>query len=275
MHKKSIYIKEPTYLLHAIDFGGKGELLFAFHGFGLNALLFEELASDLENKYRIVSVDLFFHGKSFWNENDASSPISIEQWRIIFNRLLEQLEATTFSLLGFSMGNRFVVSLLHLFGSRIQSLYLCAPDGIIPRFAFKAATGSVLNRFVFKWMVFRTANILTLINLLTKLSLISNKLSIFVSQQMYTKRQRRRVYMSWVMFRKLNCSVEELNQIVRKHSIDANLILATRDRILTIPYFKKLIQSDDIKTHYVEASHAGLIAQLCQNKELLKKLFLK
>jgi pimeloyl-ACP methyl ester carboxylesterase len=275
MHKKSIYIKEQQYQLHAIDFGGQGECLIAFHGFGLNAMLFEPLAEVLFARYRVVSVDLFFHGQSYWNDNDVQQPITPEVWQSIVQKLLNQLEVQQFSLLGYSMGSRMAVALLEYYAPNIKSVFLCAPDGIIPRMAFQLSTQYRFNRWLFKWLVFRTANILTLINVLTKLHLLSNKVSIFVSQQMYTKRQRRRVYMSWVMFRKLNTSVEKLDIIFTQHPINIHLVLANRDRILPVSYFKPLITLNGVTTHYLDASHAGLINQLTQNKELLKKLFLK
>jgi hypothetical protein len=81
--------------------------------------------------------------------------------------------------------------------------------------------------------------------------------------------------MSWVMFRKLNTSVEKLDIIFTQHPINIHLVLANRDRILPVSYFKPLITLNGVTTHYLDASHAGLINQLTQNKELLKKLFLK
>ncbi|MEZ5040015.1 MAG: alpha/beta fold hydrolase [Saprospiraceae bacterium] len=106
---------------------GKGKrLLIAFHGFSNQGKLFEPLANALGNEFRLVAIDLPFHGQTEWRSNSYNKA-DVKAW---IEAILQREACTTFEWMGFSLGARIILSLCREMGNALQGIHLIAPDGL-------------------------------------------------------------------------------------------------------------------------------------------------
>ncbi len=117
--------------------GGPG-ILLAFHGFGQSQHYFSSLATSLEKNYTVYSFDLFYHGRSHWP--DSEQPLSKEFWKEMITAFLQEQQIDRFSLVGFSLGGKFVLATLEALPERTDEILFIAPDGIRTSFWYSLAT---------------------------------------------------------------------------------------------------------------------------------------
>src|SRR5690606_39104218 len=125
-------------LLHYVKAGNGKHPLLVFHGFGQDHTLYVPLLRSLSAKYTLYIVDLFFHGKSEWNEGER--PLEKSAWAGIMKVLLQEQNISRFSILAYSLGGKFALAMLEEFPDRIEKLFLVAPDGIKTSFWYSMAT---------------------------------------------------------------------------------------------------------------------------------------
>src|SRR5687767_6941373 len=101
---------------------GSKKLLF-FHGFGQDHTAFVSLAEALGNEYTCYVFDLFFHGSSVWHGVDEN-PLEKHEWKKIIEDILQSNDISEFSLLGYSLGAKFVFATLESFPEKIKQIIL-------------------------------------------------------------------------------------------------------------------------------------------------------
>src|SRR5690606_33757940 len=112
------FIHHRRNLLHYVKVGNGKHPLLVFHGFGQDHTMYVPLLKSLSSTYTLYIVDLFFHGKSEWNEGER--PIEKKDWNAIVEVLLHEQRLDDFSLLGYSLGGKFALSILEAIGNRIR-----------------------------------------------------------------------------------------------------------------------------------------------------------
>ena len=183
--------------------GHGNQALLAFHGFGQDHTAFDPIVGELESRFTIYSFDLFFHGGSEWHGKYA---IGKQDWVSILNQFLSQESISKFSLLGFSMGAKFALATLEAFEDAIESIYLISPDGIKRNIWYTLAT-RFPGRWFFQSLIKRPKRFQGILSLAEQFKLVDSSVIQFVRTQMESELQRRRVYNSWVMFRKLHFKI--------------------------------------------------------------------
>src|SRR5258705_7646608 len=131
---------------------GKGDkLVICLHGYGEDGSSFSFLENLAGEKFTFLAIDLPFHGKTIWNENDFTTNDLIT----IIKLLLEQSNLTgqtsNLQLLGFSLGGRIALSLYQAMPSEIDRFVLLAPDGLKINFWYWLATQTFLGRSFFSF----------------------------------------------------------------------------------------------------------------------------
>ncbi|NJN41120.1 MAG: alpha/beta hydrolase [Flammeovirgaceae bacterium] len=94
--------------LHYVKAGHGPKTILVFHGFGQNHQTFEKLVGFVPADYTIYSFDIFFHGESKWNKGEQL--LKKEFWNNLWVEFLAQTQIEKYSLIGFSMGGKFVLA---------------------------------------------------------------------------------------------------------------------------------------------------------------------
>lgn len=255
---KENFIHYRDNLLHYVKAGNGKEPLLVFHGFGQDHTLYVPLLKSLSPRYTLYIVDLFFHGKSVWNEGER--PLEKKDWNNIISTLLTDQQISTFSLLAYSLGGKFALATLEAFPSRIKSLYLIAPDGIKTSFWYSMATYPKMLRSLFKSMIFRHERFLWIANKLNESKLVDKGLIRFADYQMNTEEKRKRVYYSWVVFRRLIFDLKEIARLIDTHNIRLTLIAGKYDKVIKAENMNLLLRHvPNHRFEVLETGHTGLV----------------
>jgi pimeloyl-ACP methyl ester carboxylesterase len=244
--------------LHYSVTGRGNHTVLAFHGFGQNHKVFDELGLINTDAITLYSFDLFFHGQSVWEYEDQ--PIEKQFWIDCIESFITENNINRFSMIGFSIGCRFVVTLIEKFNSRINRVYLLAPDGIPGNFWYSMATSTVLMRWVFKSLVRYPKPLFLAMQISESLRLVNSRLIRFAKSQMDTEDKRYRVFNSWVTFRKLSVSKKDLEEILQQHPIKIIFIVGDQDQVIQFFTFSKSKQNQkNPEIHTLRSGHSQLI----------------
>ncbi len=256
-------IRHESGTLHYHVYAGGPKILIAFHGFGQSNGDFEPLITPLLKEYTIYSVDLFFHGKSHWIKRDI--PLSKEVWHEIIQKLLTKHRIQEFSLMGFSLGGKFVFATLEKYAQHVDKLILLAPDGINTNLWYNLATYPVVFRKYFQSMIVKPHRFYNILNTFRKMRLADKGITKFAASQMNTSQKRYRVYYSWVVFKDLSFDLDYLAMLANEFKVYTHLWLGKYDKIITAqalePFTQKLKYK---KTEMLGCGHNDLISMTAQ-----------
>ena len=268
MKKSSHFVSINDNSLHYEKIGSGDRTMLAFHGFGQDASAFDCFEKTLGERYTIYAFDLFFHGESTWQNKKAA--ITKENMRVFFQAFLLENQIKDFSIMAFSLGARFLFTLLELCSTRVDSIILVAPDGVTQNFWYRLATGSSLMRNVFHGLVHNPAIFFKLIEFLRSIRAINLGLYLIAKNQMISLEKREKVYFSWVLFRKLSFDVKSLVNLINKNRIHTSIFLGASDVIIKRNKVKPLIAHlTEPNLTILESGHFRLLEAV--NNHLAKK----
>ncbi len=238
---------------------GKGrKVLLVFHGIGQDHTFFKGFAEALGKEYTLFVFNLFFHGESYWHKKE--NPLAKTYWKKIMDQFFQKEKIGRFSMAGFSMGGKFVWATMECFPTRVAKLMMMAPDGIDTQIWYDMATYPGLLRKYFRSMVVRPKRFMKLVKSMRTLGIVDKSVEKFTVRQMDSRRKRRQVYFSWIVFRALKFDVEALAEIIRKHNIQLVLYIGKYDRIITKKSVSKLLKYlPDYELHMMESGHHDLV----------------
>lgn len=244
--------------LHFVRAGTGKKVLLFFHGFGQDHTVYLPVIQHLTPDYRLYIFDLYFHGQSSWNRNEQ--PLRKEHWKEIMETFLANEQIQRFSLVGYSLGGKFALATVEAFAHQIDSVFLIAADGIETSFWYSMATyPSILRRF-FRGMIGNYNRFSALARWLHRYNLVDKGLIRFADFQMSTEEKRKRVYYSWVVFRKLSFSMRLIGRILRENNIRTIVIVGKYDKVIEPENMQVLLQYvPKAEFHVLEAGHSGLI----------------
>lgn len=211
--------------------GTGANALLVFHGFGQNHEAFEAMAGALGDAYTVYAFDLYFHGKSKWGYDEQ--PLEKSFLKEVIGKFLSQNNLDRFAIAGFSLGARFAMAITEEFPSKVDHLFLLAPDGIRSSFWFTMSTYPVALRKVFKSMIRHPGRFKVIVNTLHELRMMNKGLLKFAEHQMNTVEKRRKVYFSWVVFRHLKFNRKKLVQLLNANNIPVTIVIGQQDRVIT------------------------------------------
>ena len=109
-------------------FGNGSEVVFCFHGYGLDGSSFGILESAIGRTHTLICIDFPFHGATLWKDDIVFTQTDL----INIIRILHPLPSNKFSVIGYSMGGRIALNLIQINADAIWSLfhYLASPSGI-------------------------------------------------------------------------------------------------------------------------------------------------
>jgi pimeloyl-ACP methyl ester carboxylesterase len=215
-----------------------------FHGFGQIAEDFRQLGKQHPN-YKVIAINLFFHGNSFLNPIIKLQPCD---WKLYMDKLIKEEAINRFSIMGYSMGGRFALITLSLYGSQTDKLYLIAPDGLVEGNWYRFATRSRSQRKLFRLVLNSYPTFLAISKFLSKIGLINKGLLKFAQVHLQNKDERTRVYNTWTCFRLLNLSPNKLHTILKTYKIPTEIILGNYDRIIPLKRIESKVNDNSCFT---------------------------
>lgn len=224
------YILKNKSKLYYRVIGHGSRALLAFHGYGQSSAYYEPMEKALGNDYTIYAFDLFFHGRSQLNKRDM--PLQKDFLKELIEHFLRKQQLENFSLMGFSMGGKFALTLVECMPERIEELFLIAPDGIKTSFWYNIATYPGWLQQLFKRTVVKPELFFGLLRMLDKYNMVHKSMLRFASYQMDSTSKRLRVYRSWVGFRDLNFDIRKIVQLLNRHQVAVTMFLGEYDQII-------------------------------------------
>ncbi|WP_187261033.1 alpha/beta fold hydrolase [Pontibacter beigongshangensis] len=249
--------------LHYRVLGRGSKAMLAFHGYGQTSAYFLPMEQALGEEYTIYAFDLFFHGKSSLQKN--KTPLSKVHLTDMISQLLEQENIQRFSLMGYSMGGKFALSLVEQMPARVKELHLIAPDGIQTSFWYNMATYPGWMQQLFKRTVLKPAPFFRFLGFMHRLKLVSKGLLRFARYQMDTRQRRLRVYRSWIGFKHLRFDIRKIIDTLNERQVPVTLYLGQFDRIIAPKRFETFVQAlDQGKLEMLPTGHTHLLQEVAK-----------
>ncbi len=250
--------------VHVTRYGRGADLLIVFHGFSESGELYRNLGVLLEEKYTVLIPDMPYHGRTRWKEG-LLSPGRLKE---LVKLILEKEEKDRCSVLGYSMGGRAAICLARYNPEVIDHLLLLAPEGLRKNHWFRFATGTLVGRALFKWVTFRPAFLLFLLNTGRFLGLVSEKMALFIKDQMDMPEKRLRVYQLWMCFRKLRINRRRFYAVLKANRLPVWICLGKYDRLIPSRIADKIKPLSLISVIIVESGH-----QLLLDNQVLENIY--
>ena len=237
------FIQRENSKLHYQVFGRGEHIVFAFHGYGQESSHINTLADALKPECTLYAFDLFFHGKSKLPK--SKWPLQKVFLCTLIKQLLEEQNITRFSVMGFSMGGKFALTLIEGFPDQIDRVLLVAPDGIKTNFWYSMATYPGWLQGLFKRTVLRPVPFFKFVNLLDRYNVVDKGLLRFANWHMESTPKRLRIYKSWMGFSQLTFDIRKIVQLLNQNGTQVYLFLGEYDKVIpqhSLQVFIKALQ---------------------------------
>jgi len=238
--------------------------MLTFHGFGRSGADFAVLEDALGSRYTLYAFDLHFHGKSPGYPERAEQPFTPEELAIYFSAFADQIGATKVTLLGYSLGGRIALSLLEQMPTRIERVFLAAPDGLITRPWYRALATSSAGRGLYKRFVERPRGVHALFKGLRSVRLLNERMHRFLMGQTDSKAKRILLRDVWLSYRLIEPGLERVAAHVMAYAIPVHLFFGMYDRVIKPPSGENLRKYAPglITQHVLPFGHVLLTSEL-------------
>jgi pimeloyl-ACP methyl ester carboxylesterase len=216
-------------------FGTGPEIALCFHGYGEEAIVHHFLEKYAGNQYTFYSIDLLFHGKTEWNEGlffTHKDQLQIIEGILEENNLKHETLNFKFTLLGFSLGGRMILSLYELMPDKIKRVVLLAPDGLKVNFWYWLSTQTWIGNRLFAFTMKHPGWFLGFLKILNKLRLVNASIFKFVNYYIGDKEVRRLLYARWTTLRKFKPRLKKIKPLIRENNTVVHLLYGMHDRII-------------------------------------------
>jgi pimeloyl-ACP methyl ester carboxylesterase len=227
----SNFLQYKNSRIHYLQFGEGDKLLFAFHGFSESGESFLPLSDSLGKLYRVVAIDIPYHGKTEWLEQSWFNKYDLTE---IIRLLRIQNNVDRFSVLGFSMGGKCALFTVKSFGDKIDALFLLASDGIKTNKLYNVAVYPKWGRQLFKTTINHPGWFFFFIKAAHRMKLITPWLYKFTYNHMNTEQKRKRLYNTWISMSQLNPDIKMVQDIINQYNIKTYLFFGLKDEVIPV-----------------------------------------
>ena len=230
------------------------ETLFLFHGFGQSSGVFQPYMVSFSPYYNIIIVDLFFHGQSIVDPN-TKDHISIADWNRLFQTIVEKHSVQSFSCVAYSIGARFVNTLLQKYASQIKRIVFIAPDGFGNTLWFQIATATIFSRYLFKYVMKHPYSILLIMKALSFFNLYNPQTMRFIERNLEFSNHREKIYNTWTYFRTLKIAQKDFVQIIKQFNISFMCVCGSQDEMVAQDALKEICAVTSSEFIIIDLSH--------------------
>jgi pimeloyl-ACP methyl ester carboxylesterase len=254
---------------------GNGETaLVCLHGYGESSDSFHFLEQYLPAHYRLIAIDLPFHGQTQWKEGLNCTPQDLQA---IIQSICTALHLSQakIAFAGFSMGGRVALSLLQTMPAQTDRLLLLAPDGLVVNFWYRLAAQTSIGNRLFRFTMRHPTWFFWLLKTGKRLGLINPSIYKFTSYYIHDPVVREQLYQRWTCMRHFKPHLPAIKQLVRQQRIAVALLYGKYDRIILAKRgenFRRGIESfctlQVISTGHqvLQEKNAAMIIQLLQTQ---------
>ena len=228
MHSGSITHNNSSVHFH---YGGQGATpLVCFHGYSETCAHFNFLEKYVGDKFKIIAIDLPFHGETEWKEKYVHP----SDLAAVVKKILEQLsvEGDQMYLMGFSLGGRMALCVLQELPSKVSKLVLLAPDGLKVNFWYWLATQTYIGNRLFGFTMKHPAWFFSLLQAGNRLKLINQSVLKFTRYYIHDITVRRQLYERWTCMRAIKPNLASVKKHIRAHRLPVRLLYGQYDRII-------------------------------------------
>ncbi|MCB9262386.1 MAG: alpha/beta hydrolase [Flavobacteriales bacterium] len=222
------------------EFGNGVETLICFHGYGQDSTVFNVLQPSLGKRYRMISIDLPYQGKTQWNETEKLSPELLGNLMQSF--LLEIGSSARLSLLGYSIGGNYALGFAVAFPQKINAVWLIAADGLKPKPAFNFITKTNIGRWLFKSFVLFPGWMLATVKFAGKIGMIKTKAMKFYLSTIDTKAKREKLFLRWSSTARIAPGSKKSLDSLLRNKIRTIMIYGKNDSVISYRYAQKFHQ---------------------------------
>lgn len=251
-------VRYKDFLLEYKVFGKGKEYILAFHGMGRNADDYKIFEDSLGKKYTIIAINLFHHGGSEYPK-DRIFDNQLKKGEFVehIEKLLSELGIDRFSLIGYSLGGRFVLTLVQYLHKRIDRVILIAPDGLKKSVYNRFTTRTSLGKSFVKWMVSYPEAFFDLIDSLHRYKLISTKGKKVIGIHFDSHERRLLMRNAISSFKYIEPNLRKITKNINNDHIELVMIFGKYDFIIPAKlgeHFLKNITSNK-KMYIIKSSH--------------------
>ena len=226
MQKHSVSYQHST--INYYSFGTGKELLIALHGYGETGESFAVLEKYLGNEYTIIALDFPFHGATDWNDGLLFTADAL----IAILHLINPSTKQPFTLLGYSMGGRVSLYLLHQYPQLIKKIILIAPDGLHHNFWHWFSTQTFIGNRLFAFTMHHPKWLYFLMKAAVAVRLFNKSIFNFVQYYLHEKSSRLILYKRWTAMRKFSPNLPLLKKIIPQNEISIKILFGKYDKII-------------------------------------------
>ncbi len=240
--------------LHYRVEGEGSQYLIAFHGYGQDLSAFAYFKGSFLRHYRVVLVDMFYHGRSMAK---TDRPISNAELLRIVSCIAKTESFENFSVAGYSLGGKVALKLIEIMPDKLDEVYLLAPDGLEVNRWYNIATNYRWANRLFKRYIVRPRGFFRLVKVVTALRLISKGMNRFVTREMDRASKRLRVYKVWMLYRDLVPDLKNVSSLVKGFGIRIEILIGEYDRVIAPSIMKNWRVEDEplIEVNYLPVGH--------------------
>lgn len=227
-----------------------------FHGFTRSSVDYELFKPFMKDDYTLYAIDLFYHGKTSFDSKKWKS-FSKNELKEIFEAFLNHIDVDRFEVLGYSMGGRVALFMIEQFASRIDHLYLLAPDGLKTNFWNWLVTSTKTGKGIYGLAISNPGIVYSISNTGQKLHLLPSSMNKFLDINFSTKGLRLRIYRVWQLYKHITFSQTKLADLINKYKIETDIVIGHKDPvvkpILCENFYLKV--KENARLHKIKAGH--------------------
>lgn len=268
------YFENDFARLHYYEYGSGDDVLIAFHGFGMRGNQFSKLENALGKRFKIYSFDLFFHGETRLKDDSVDTIRKGLNTHEIADTIHAFLASkgkkdSSFSLLSYSIGAKFALTILQEFPTKINKAFFIAADGFENNLVLKICSSKHINNWLLK-LVYNPKILNRILNTLYKAHYIDKSLHRILSFEFSTEAYRMISYKTITYYSRLKFDRQHLAQLINRNSIETHFFFGKKDKLFPAGIatrFGQLLAQPNI--HIFEEGHELINEKL---NAYLKKL---
>jgi pimeloyl-ACP methyl ester carboxylesterase len=232
---------------------GRGpRLLIAWHGFGEDSRAFECLGKPLADSCTLYALDLPFHGQTQWQ----GATYRPKQLCHIVDMVLARAGKTRFEAVGHSLGGRLWICLLPQLASRMDALYLLAPDGLHTRAMGLAERLPLPLRQGLGCLAARPTTILPLLH---RFGLIDDFADRYLRHQLGDDARRERLLHTWYSLARFPLGPAAARRRLAKGRVPTLVLLGQDDKLVPNTALRESLQGlDNVLLQEISADHRSI-----------------
>jgi pimeloyl-ACP methyl ester carboxylesterase len=214
------------------SYGGSGEkLLVCLHGYGESEKSYHFLEPHLPAGYRMLAIDLPFHGGTEWKEGLT---FTTEDLLSIIDHICKLHTGYTgrLTLAGFSMGGRVALGLMEKIPAQTDKVILLAPDGLKVNIWYRLATRTLIGNRFFRFTMRHPQWFMLLLRIGNRLGLINQSVLKFTRYYIHDKQVREDLYNRWTCMRYIRPHLPAIKKSIVQYAIPFRLVYGQYDRII-------------------------------------------